>query len=492
MWNAVGSRQKLLFFDWRDMACGHLQWTAPDGRAYGVATPSDDPDTPLHAVVNQVPHGVRLVAQPAHKTDPIGDWQGWGRVIYDDDRAMYRSWYLRINGHAKLGTGSSAHARPPECVEVCSVESADGFSWSQPKAGRIEVRGQIGFDGQTFFIDPVAPPDQRYKMIYCAAVDAALVKDELAAYLKRPARLRDYRIRPDRVYAIWAAASPDGLQWKALPRPLMLHPSDTDTTVGWDPDIEQYVIYTRMMRSDRRWIGRAATSDLFDWPPIEPVLWPSLNERPDLDLYLNGYSRYPGAPDYHLMFPMVYERYTERSDVRLCSSEDGIVWNRVPGGPVIEPGPAGAWDSEFLGSGKDLVPFGPGRIATPYSGTMYPHKYPRSEKVWQAWQTAWAWWPQDRLCALRADRAGSFCTLPFVPAGRQVRLNVCTMTGGVVRVGVVGVDGRQVAECDPIVGDHDGVTVTWRGSPDLGDAGQSPIALQFELQSADLFAVSFA
>ena len=41
----------------------------------------------------------------------------------------------------------------------------------------------------------------------------------------------------------------------------MLHPSDTDTTVLWDPALGKYVMFTRMFREDRRWIGRAEADD---------------------------------------------------------------------------------------------------------------------------------------------------------------------------------------------------------------------------------------
>ena len=41
------------------------------------------------------------------------------------------------------------------------------------------------------------------------------------------------------------------------------------------------------------------------------------------------------------MFPMFYERWNQISRIRLYASADGIVWNEVPGGAVINPGTPG-------------------------------------------------------------------------------------------------------------------------------------------------------
>jgi len=483
------SQTKILFTDWRHIQCGHVSWLTAEGQQYGVGNPPE-PQVAMHASPGAVPHGIRLVAQPARKTDPVDDWKGWGRIIWDGGR--YRSWYLEINGVSKLGSGSAAHARPPESVVICGVESEDGFRWTGPQRSAINPPGHRGFDGVTFFIDPVAPEAERYKLVYCASFPEDMYREELDEYLRRPERHRDSRISRERRHGIFAAASPDGVHWTAMPKPLFLHPSDTDTTVLWNDAIGKYVMYTRMFRDGRRWIGRAEADSFTNWGPVEPVVWPRLDDPPDHDFYLNGYTRYPGLPEEQLMFPMVWHRYTERSEVRLYSSADGVAWSQVPGGPVIEPGEPGAWDSEFLGSGKDLVPFGEDRIATPYSGTQYPHKYPRWPAVWQAWQMAWAWWPRDRICALKADREGAFHTTPMVPDGRVLRLNCGTPMAGEVRVGVVGVEGRSTDDCDPVVGDHSGAVVTWHGQTDPGVAEGEPVTLEFKLRAAELFAVEWS
>ncbi|MEW6754134.1 MAG: hypothetical protein AB1505_24610 [Candidatus Latescibacterota bacterium] len=481
-------RSKILFMDWRDIQCGHLQWRTAQGQRLGVGNPPEPPQ-PLSAEAVRVPHGVRLQSQRAQTTGPVDGWKGWGRIIHDG--GQYRSWHFEVHGHTKFGSGAAAHRTPYEEVYVCGVASDDGFAWRQVSRSRIRLGSQRGFDGASFFIDPVAPPAERYKVVYCAGFPEGSHDEEVRVYLERPPHHRDGRLSWTRRSGMFTATSPDGEEWTSVNEPFMLHASDTDTTVLWDAALQRYVMYTRMMREDRRWIGRAETADFRDWGPVLPMLWPSLDEPPDRDLYLNGHTHYPGMPEYRLLFPMVYHRFTERSDVRLCSSSDGIAWNWVPGEPVIVPGPQGAWDSEFLGSGKDLVPFGPGRIATPYSGTAYPHKFPRWQAVWDAWNLGWASWPEDRLCGLVADDVGEAWTQPVELAGPRLRLNCRVPMGGQIRVGLVDVEGRSARECDPIVG-VDGVrTVTWGGTAETGLPEGRSLALHLQLRRAEAFSVSF-
>lgn len=381
------TRKKILFTDWRDIQCGAVAWLTPEGKQYRVGNPPE-PQVSMRAEPRFVPRGIRLQGQPARKAGPIENYKGWGRIIFDEDR--YRTWYIEVNGHSKLGTGSAAHADSISSVAICGVESQDGFHWSKPTHGEINVPGQRGFDGMTFFVDSHAPEAQRYKFIYCAQFDEGMFQPQLAAYLNRSPRHRDARISIQRRFGMFASVSPGGVNWTASPEPFMLHPSDTDTTVLWDEVLQRYVMYTRMFRDGRRWIGRAEAEDFMDWGPVEPIIWPRLDDPPDYDFYLNGYSRYPELPEYQLMLPMLYHRYTERSEVRLYSSADGIAWNQIPGGKILTPGEPGAWDCEFIGTGKDLQPFGKDKVAIPYSGTIYPHKFPRWQAVFDAANMGWA------------------------------------------------------------------------------------------------------
>ena len=442
---------------------------------------------PLHARPRQVPHGIRLEAQPATTEGPVEGWKGWGRSIYDG--GCYRSWHFEINGHTKLGSGAAAHATEYDSVYVCGAASEDGFAWREVSRSRVEVTSQRGFDGASFFIDPAAPPQERYKVVYCARFPQGEYDEMVRAYLERPLRHRDSRLTWEQRYGLYIMVSPDGENWESVNEPFMLHPSDTDTAVLWDEELGKYVMYTRMFENDRRWIGRTEADDFRNWEPVAPLIWPRLDEPPDHDYYLNGYTRYPQLPEYQLMFPMIYHRFTERSHVQLFGSSDGMVWNEVPGGPVFEPGEPGTWDSEFLGSGKDLMPFGPDRIAIPYTGIPYPHKYPRWQTVWDTWNMGWASWPKDRICAVVAEGEGEFWTQPVVPAGGRIRLNYRAPAAGEIRLGIEGVEGRSAADCDPLTGDEMGRLVTWGGEADLRIPEGKALVLHCRMRSARLFSV---
>jgi hypothetical protein len=63
-------RKKILFFDWRDIKCGHLAWKDNAGRSYAWSElPKQQIE--LHATPMYIPHGIRLVAQPARRQNRL-------------------------------------------------------------------------------------------------------------------------------------------------------------------------------------------------------------------------------------------------------------------------------------------------------------------------------------------------------------------------------------------------------------------------------------
>ncbi len=486
----LAPRHKILFFDWRDISCGVLKWMTPDGRHYSVEQRDPPPRVECHADSSDCAYGIRLAAQPARKTQPYREWLGWGRIIYHEGR--YRTWRLEVDGHGKFCSGCMAHRVAPNVITVVAEESDDGFDWKTVGRCEIDVTGQEHYDGFTFMIDDHGRPEERYKIVYMAWPPKDVYERLLAEYLKRRPCHQDWRTlmgRPDSQYVI---TSPDGLNWTPHHEPLMLHMSDTDTSLFYDEWWGKYVMYVRISHNGGRAVGRTESDDFWHWGPIYPVVWPRLDGPVNNDIYLNGYTSYPGMPEYRLMFPNFYRRFNEQSEIRLYSSIDGIAWDQVPGSPVIVPGEPGEWDTEFLCGGKDLVPFDNGtKIAIPYAGTTFPHKYPRWPNVYDAWQQGWAWWPKDRLCAIAADQHGEFRTVQITPAGREMRLNFRAPRGGEVRVGIQGVRGRSVDDCDPMHGDFIDRVVTWKGRADMGVPDGRPIVLHFKLRSAELFAVEW-
>ena len=479
---------KLLFLDARYIDAGRLEWHAHQGEHIGVG-PGSHPPQPMHVGASSSPRGVRLQCYPADKTGALEQWQGWGRIAKMD--GLFRTWRVLVDGHHLQGSASACQTPDPESVEIASLESTDGYAWSEVARCRIDVPGQTRFDGQTFFVDPIAPPQERYKLAYCARPPQKVADDLYSRYAQRQHRHQDPRIMEGVRACLYAAVSPDGLGWTAVPRPLALLHGDTDNTLDYDPDIGRYVLYTRWFRHGRRWVGRAESEDFYTWDSIQPLLWPDAAEPLDRDIYLNAYCRYPTAPGQHLMFPMFYHRSTERSDVRLSSSDDGIVWVGVPGDPVLKPGPPGAWDSEFIAGGKDLVELAPGKLAIPYIATAYPHKYPRWPEVFDAWRMGWASWPADRLASVRADEQGWFRTLPLTPHGSQLKVNCRARHAGELRIGIAGDPDRSTEKCNPIRGNIENQRVSWGEVSVLGPRARSDIVLEVRLRGAELFSISW-
>ncbi|MEW6751264.1 MAG: hypothetical protein AB1505_09845 [Candidatus Latescibacterota bacterium] len=480
--------QKILFTDRRHIAIGDLAWRGPDGQAMPVAGPPE-PAVPVQADLGGIPYGIEFRAQRGEKlldqaiNGPMGS-----RVVHEG--GCYRSWALQVRYPPGQNLGAYATAMP-EAVEIAYSESADGFSWEEKARSALQVPGQTSFDGATFFVDPHGPPAERYKAVYMARVPAEEAGSLWRGYASLHPRYRDERITALRVPALYAAVSADGLGWRGVAEPLMVHYSDTDTTVRWDAWLERYVMYTRLYPHRRRIVGWAESEDFYHWTPVQPLLWPGLDRPLTDDIYLNAYSSYPGLPQYHLMFPMVYDRYAQRSHVELWSSPDGLHWDPLPGGPLAEPGVRGAWDSEFIGVGRDLVPLGSDRVAVPYWGTPFPHKYPRWPHVLGAGRRTWLQWERDRLVALQAAGAGTFSTDPLPVAGTGLCVNARVPRAGCLRIGLAGVEGRLVEECDPITGDGYVLPVTWKGQPQVRVPPGTPVSLRVELRGAEVFALEW-
>jgi len=476
--------KQFLFTDLRHIDPADIEWRAPDGRVIPVAGPPDPP-VPAIADPGLVPQGIRLVAQPARKEGPV---EGLPFRILRDG-GVYRSWRLEPTYPPGKDLGSYSSV-PPQSITMRYGESKDGHAWTWRGACEIPVSGVTGIDGDYVFIDPHGPAEERYKCVYNARV-----LDNVGAlwerYQKTHPRHRDTRLRHDYIYCLFGLVSPDGLNWKPIVEPLIVHKGDTDNTAYWDESLGKYVLYTRLYWMSRRMIARAESADFRRWTPVDPIVQPGLSDPFSWDVYTNGRTNYPGLPEHHLMFPMFYRRFTQTSEVHLHTSIDGIRWDRVPGGPVIAPGDPGAWDGEYIAAGKDLVPLGGDRVAIPYAGCTHPHKYPRWPGVISS-KVGWAWWPEGRLCGLVADEVGQFCTFGIRVAGSRLTVNAKVRRAGELRIGLLGVGGRSADECDAITGNESARMVTWKGDAGLRVELGNTVRLHFRLRAAELYGFEWA
>ena len=490
----------VLFHDWRYVNTGTVRWHTEDGS--GVPLFATEPHPPVRLDTPLLPTGIRLRAQMAEKSEPVISAGADEIMLFGGslirEGGMYRLWAESW----PIDTFESSRGGEHNLVRY--FESDDGVEWRAPKLGVIERNGSrannivygapmtgdsVGYHGGCVFLDPSASPSERYK-----AWHLGLVQEEKA---KRWVAKRPWAADMNRPLAsargLYGATSPDGISWTPIPEPMVLQSSDTQNVCAYDVVRKAYVAYCRTWFFHRRTIGRMESPTFSDFPLPEEVLWPSAAMEPHDLWYNNAKTIMPGTVDYHVMFPMRWRLVGDSFDFHLATSPDGIIWQVLPGGPVCEPGPAGAWDQGVVVPGVGLVDLPGDRTGMLIEGSPVPHKHPR---VAPLGKLAWATWPRERLAALEAPEHGFFATWPLAFDGRTVVLNLKTSFAGHVRVAACDGSGRPLPgrgfdDCDIVSGDTARRTVTWHGEADIGHAEGAPVMLQFQLREASLYSIRF-
>ncbi|MBL8131462.1 MAG: hypothetical protein JNL42_06365 [Anaerolineae bacterium] len=505
-----------LFTDWRYVRPGQVRWEGATGQDVSLFATEGEPDF-VQAVALDVPSGIRLVAQPAQRIGPVlRPTRPWERTFGPSclmlEGGKYRLWCEGLpDDYWKNPTPGMGTTLDTGWGNLLSYfESDDLEHWTRPDLHILDYDGaptnilyggplspKTGYHGGGVFVDPSAPPAERYKVIYMGRIDPAEMNRHEARLGKADTMARYYKS------AMFGAVSPDGLHWTALPDPIMLANSDTGNTAYYDPALGKYVGYFRMWFYGRRAVGRAETDDFSRWPLPEPILWPGPEHPAEVDLYTNAHTLYPGTNDQHLIFPAWYRRATDTTEVHLASSQEGRLWSPIPSGPILATADDGAWDGGCLFVAKGLVPYGADHVAAAYVGYSVPHKYPRSMVLGDV---GLAVWQAERLVALQADEIGQFTTPPLIFQGRELQLNLLTARAGYGRVEVAAAEdpirpvptkagaafeGFSFADADPLWGDRQRATVTWKGQSDMSALAGKPIVLRFRLSAAKLFAFSF-
>jgi hypothetical protein len=498
--------KRIVFTTWYFVRPGAPEWIDPQtGGGFPAGTKVGPMDSNM--VYYEPPTGVKLVVEPAQRLGPIVKrdrrWEKMGlsinTLVRDGDK-------LRAWGSCQDDQGRGY---------TCYLESRDGKTWDRPPLGLVEFEGTrdnnlIPFGVGTVFIDPVAPPAERFKSVQHGKFDPAKIE---AYQQTRPSSVmsteRASGWYPD---CIVGAVSPDGLNWTALPDPISIEPSDTQVVAGYDARIKKYVMFTRSHmvgpRADgqpvppralghnwatRRAIGRTESETFRQFPLSQVIVEPGSDMPPADTYYSNAYTTIPGAPDHYLMFPAVYHQMSDTTSIELQASYDNKLWHRAPGSAVLKTSDFGEWDGGCVFTRPNLVELPDGSWALPYTGYLYPHKYPRT--AW-AYDTGLAVWPKGRLMAIDAEDRGQFSTLAFIPPGSKLRINAVTRRAGDILVEVARLDGKPVAgrsfeQAKPLVGDLYQHAVAWDGAGDLGTAPGQPVILRFRMNKARIFGLEF-
>ena len=490
--------KRIAFTTWYFVRPGQPQWYDPKtGKEVGTDAAAAPFDMAFRYL--EPPVGVRLIAEPAQRDGPIikranpqvkpGGVSLFSVMQHD---GKYRAW------------GGSSY-----------WESTDGRNWSQPpgKSTNYNITGVV-------FIDPTAPPEQRYK-----TVKHSHYNKEILAKYDRPASMMTTEAGSGwGGDCIVGATSPDGIKWTELPEPISIEPSDTMVGGGYDPRLKKYLLFTRSHMVGpraqgwpmsigaklwpdgpedkrhqyivRRAIGRGESSDFAKFPqPSETIIETAPDMPPSDTYYSNCYTSVPGAPDQYLMFPAIYHQTTDTTTIQMFTSHDTRIWHRAPGSPALETNPEfGTFDGGCAFSIPNLIELPNGDWALPYTGYNVPHKYPRGS---YAFDLGYALWPRGRMMALEAPEQGEFTTIAVLAPGTKLLINTVTARAGSVLVEAAGldgkpIDGRSFADAVPLVGDHFRSVVKWKNDLDThGVDVDKPIVLRFKLDRAKLYWLEF-
>jgi hypothetical protein len=505
--NELG-RMALPFLDWGFVQPGFIAYV---DKKSGAVLPLNDPhdvsdEKQVKAVPIAVPSGVRIRTEPARRGGtfekelfaPKFPWEAECEVhtlLFDDADQRYKLWYRTKDD------------------DVAYAESKDFKTWDRPLRSHRAYEDQkqtnlIGViaDGEgalgdlreakeakpgaggAFFIDPSAPAEERYKCTFMAHVKPTTV--EYARQNNMP--LSAMTDPPSTV--MWGAVSADGIGWRILPRPIMLHDADTFTCARYDPQLKRYIMYTRLYELGRRSVGMSQTTDFSRWPLPTNLLSAGADESPSVDFYAPGFATYPGRAEIRTMMCLVYDRKIDRSQIRLATSRDGHRFAFTPGEAVIGGQSSAAdRDAGFLSAQPSLVRTPDGRMVVFYDTSRVPHKFPRHRFGGSTHYAAW--WPADRLAGIEASGAGEFTTAAVMLRGNRIVVNMKTERTGGVQVELRDekfrpVAGRTFADADNLFGDEPAATLTWNGNGDVRELAGRKIYLRFRLRAAKLFSIA--
>lgn len=411
------------------------------------------------------------------------------------------------------------------------LTSPDGVNWTRPELGVVPFDGSkannlVAVEDESFgefcvFVDPVAPDEERFKMVCHQQAGGG----------------------------VWALSSPDGLSFKRIPGHLLKFIADNNMNAFYDERIGRYVLYLRGWNRQRtippitgsRCVVRAETDDLHKPLPYDlnaPDPWPLSPKWTDIiDGGLRRINRelhiamtcdefdppegglYQGAvvhylPEAYVGFPTMYFSYPPPPegqfindgvlDAQFAASRDGVTWRRdfrgsyvrldLPDGPVTK--------AMHLLTG--MVPNGY-LLNQYYYGGRYTHGYGRikkdvfiGKKEKKKMGDPFCHRLEQRLDGfVSADSAytgGTLVTKPFVIESDELRLNIDTSASGVARAALLddnggAIPGFGLEDCDRIQGNDTYYVPTWKGSGDVSRLKGRKVKLVIESRSSKLFAV---
>ena len=301
--------------------------------------------------------------------------QLYGTVLYIPEERRFKMWYL---------AGARFPGEKPICLNgrLCCpnfqmlgyAESEDGFDWTLPNLKLVEFDGskennlcrfsRENAEGVAVVYDVRDPdPQRRYKAFYWEHDSCGPKKYGT--------------ITP--VNGMSVSFSADGKVWTNYSgNPVIDFASDTGQQALWDEARQRYVVYGRFNAGGRK-IARAESVDFVLWSRPRLVFQTDAADRPGAQFYGMGITRYEGI---YVGLPWMFRQgTTDRIDVQLAMSRDGIDWKRVGDRRTFIPnGKEGSFDAGCLFTASQPIQVVGDTIFIFYSGLRLDHEEPRPDR----------------------------------------------------------------------------------------------------------------
>ena len=468
----------------------------------------------------QAPEPILIPDQPWEKAIGL-----YSNIIKEGNK--FRLWYFLIR-------------KPSAKYCVAYAESSDGIHFTKPilnlvelngsRANNVVILGEIA--GCSVWIDPKAPPAQRYKT--------------QSKFYPRDGRLNEFHIH----------ASPDGIHWKLFAKPTYQEVTDKDTQsiIFWDQSVDRYVMYTRLWRrfaergltpEDRaqnkpnyRRVRRMESDDLLHWDneqlvmkadEIDLATYKSPTGQPPVDYYGAAVFRYPDNDGVYIMLPQTYWHWKQRPpeprtdaeagvikeddhtdrrrwdglapstiDVRLAVSRDGKSFKHLGGRkPFLKLGPEGSFSSRMVWAMPYPIRVGD-ELWIYYVGANRDHdRFPDPAASERLTGIGRAIMRLDGFVSADADYSGGEIVTPLIKfQGKTLELNLETSGGGSVKVELLDENDRPIAgytkaDATTLCGNSVRMPAAWGENKDLGKLAGKPIKLRFIMQDCKLYAFQF-
>lgn len=484
--------------------------------------PSDFED--LDTVAWRVEEGQKDTNNPLLEPEMPWDLGGvfsHGTVLLDPIDGIWKAWNTAtpVSEPHGPGTGTWTHDR-----RLCYLESEDGVHWNRPELPFISWEGH---EHTNLLLD-----------LWCAYASVNIDPERDPPYEMFIFRNPNYpgaesvitglpipEGQDKHPYGLYRYQSEDGKDWNAVAGPLKLNTTDSCFIYRFGEG--DYVSYHKtglpsfpggltpydIADGGVRLIGRRTSPDGLQWSdPTQLVMTPDWRDPADTQFMELCPLKVPGG---FIATVTVYHNHTQRIDLQLAASRDGIDWWRPDRVPAVSNLPMGEFGGGMIWPMQTPVRDGEFMHAY-YAGTQSIHgdmyntkdSGPRSlmaqgERLSRQSSSlpdygalCRATWKADRLWALVSaiggPHEGTATTRPRELGGKRLLVNVETRREGELRAELLDSSGREIEgfakeSCRPVQGDHLATAMSWKG----GEVAPGEAArVRFFLREAFLYGFS--